>query len=324
MSNPLISVIIPTFNRSYIVAEAINSVLSQTIPANEIIVIDDGSTDETSEVLASFGDKIIVIKQENKGVSAARNAGIDRARGDWIAFLDSDDIWLPNRIAVLRQDIAGTDAGVHIANLEVTGLSYKYELFKLRNFRETGPLPVRFEDGFELIFLELTFLSGIAARREWVLRAGSFDVTFPFCEDIDLLYRMIFLGPWLANGIIVGKLRRVGSTSDSLSFQYHTNRILAASIRIKIYERLLGVFQPNSEQWLLVRRMISRCWFNAARTLNMNGQRVDARATLLRSAREHPTMKGWLRAIPPLLAGTSGYKLLELIETPGFFRDELI
>ena len=97
--NPLISVIIPTYNRAHMVAEAIESVLNQRLNAYELIVVDDGSTDETPKVLAGYNAAITVIRQINKGVSAARNQGIQSARGDLIAFLDSDDLWQPGKLA---------------------------------------------------------------------------------------------------------------------------------------------------------------------------------------------------------------------------------
>lgn len=89
-----VSVIIPTYNRARLVVEAIESVLHQTAPPREIIVIDDGSTDETPRALESFGNRIISIHQENQGVGAARNRGLAMAQGRYLAFLDSDDIWL--------------------------------------------------------------------------------------------------------------------------------------------------------------------------------------------------------------------------------------
>jgi len=89
-----VSVIIPTYNRAGLVVEAIESALRQTTPPREIIVIDDGSTDDTPRALAAFGDRIIAVRQENQGVGAARNRGLAMARGRYIAFLDSDDIWL--------------------------------------------------------------------------------------------------------------------------------------------------------------------------------------------------------------------------------------
>ncbi|MGO9687474.1 MAG: glycosyltransferase family 2 protein, partial [Syntrophobacteraceae bacterium] len=92
-SAPLVSVVIPTYNRERFVDKAINSVLSQSFNDYEIIVVDDGSTDETPRVLASYKDRVKYIYQKNSGVSSARNAGIREARGEWVAFLDSDDKW---------------------------------------------------------------------------------------------------------------------------------------------------------------------------------------------------------------------------------------
>ena len=88
-----ISVIIPTYNYARFLAEAIDSALGQSYAPLEIIVVDDGSTDATSEVLAAYGDRIRVLRQKNQGVAMARNAGIAAARGDYLAFLDSDDAW---------------------------------------------------------------------------------------------------------------------------------------------------------------------------------------------------------------------------------------
>src|SRR5690242_13806787 len=98
MPDPLISVVIPTFNRARCVANAVDSVLVQTFKDCEVIVVDDGSTDATAEVLKGYGNRVRVIQQSNRGVSAARNAGIRSARGEWIAFLDSDDIWNPDKL----------------------------------------------------------------------------------------------------------------------------------------------------------------------------------------------------------------------------------
>ena len=93
-----ISAVIPAYNAERYIARAIESVLSQTHPVDEIIVVDDGSTDGTAEVVRSFGEKVQLYQQVNAGVSAARNTGIKAATGDWIAFLDADDEWLPVRI----------------------------------------------------------------------------------------------------------------------------------------------------------------------------------------------------------------------------------
>src|SRR4029450_9561835 len=98
-SQPLVSVIIPTFDRATWVREAIASVLAQTYPHLELIVVDDGSHDATPEVIQAFGQALTYIRQAHAGVSAARNRGVAASRGALVAFLDSDDLWLPRKIA---------------------------------------------------------------------------------------------------------------------------------------------------------------------------------------------------------------------------------
>lgn len=93
-----VSVVIPTYNYGRFIVEAIESALRQTLPPYEIIVVDDGSTDDTAEVVARFGERVRYIRQENAGVSAARNRGVAESRGDYIAFLDADDIWEPTKL----------------------------------------------------------------------------------------------------------------------------------------------------------------------------------------------------------------------------------
>ena len=98
MRDPVVSVVIPTHNFGHFVAEAIGSVLNQTVAIAEIIVVDDGSTDDTHEVVGRFGQKVRYIVQANAGVCAARNRGVSLSRGSHIAFLDADDTWEPTKI----------------------------------------------------------------------------------------------------------------------------------------------------------------------------------------------------------------------------------
>ena len=96
MTGPSVSVVIPAHNAEPFLTDAIDSVLGQTV-AVELIVVNDGSTDETGRVIASYGDRLIQIAQEQRGLGAARNRGVTEARGKWVAFLDADDIWVPDK-----------------------------------------------------------------------------------------------------------------------------------------------------------------------------------------------------------------------------------
>lgn len=117
-----VSVVIPTYNRAKLVVEAIESVLRQTAPPREIIVVDDGSTDDTASALASFGDRIISIRQENQGVGTARNRALAVASSPYIAFLDSDDLWLEFKLE-LQIDILerNPDLGFLFSDFQIKG-----------------------------------------------------------------------------------------------------------------------------------------------------------------------------------------------------------
>jgi glycosyltransferase involved in cell wall biosynthesis len=100
-STPFVSIIIPTYNRDAFIQETVESALAQTWPAKEVIVVDDGSTDRTPEILSAFGERIRLIRQENRGVGTARNRAIQASRGEYFVFLDSDDLLLPNFLEVM-------------------------------------------------------------------------------------------------------------------------------------------------------------------------------------------------------------------------------
>src|SRR5262245_13627781 len=104
----MISVVIPTYNASRWLAASLNSILTQSEPPGEVVVVDDGSTDDSRDVLAAYRDRVEVVSGEHGGLAAARNLGLRVARGDWIAFQDADDIALPDRLARLQAHLART------------------------------------------------------------------------------------------------------------------------------------------------------------------------------------------------------------------------
>src|SRR2546430_1228645 len=112
MPEPLVSVILPVYNREKSVARAVESVLAQTYRPLELIVVDDGSTDGTRGVLEQFGGRIALLRQPNAGAYSARNLGLRHARGELVAFIDSDDIWLPHRLSAQVPLMRRPDVGL--------------------------------------------------------------------------------------------------------------------------------------------------------------------------------------------------------------------
>ena len=177
-----ISVIIPAWNRAREVCRAIDSALAQTLPPLEVIVVDDGSTDETPEVLARYGDRIRVVRQSNQGVAAARNAGIAVARGELLAFLDSDDVWLPRKLElqVARLD-ADPELGLVHCGVDFEGIGVNLDGME-------GSVAT------EMLRLErsviVTHGSGVMVPRRVVEEVGRFDARMRVSEDWDFCYRV--------------------------------------------------------------------------------------------------------------------------------------
>ena len=181
---PQVSVIIPTYNRAWVIKEAIDSVLTQDYTEFELIVVDDGSTDQTFDVLESYRNDIKVLSQKNKGVSAARNRGIAEASGNFIAFLDSDDLWLSQKLSVQ----------IDFFNQTPDALICQTEEVWIRNGLRVNPKK-RHKKPSGMIFkpslrLCLVSPSAVMIRRHLLDRVGRFDETLPACEDYDLWLRI--------------------------------------------------------------------------------------------------------------------------------------
>jgi glycosyltransferase involved in cell wall biosynthesis len=181
---PRVSVIIPTYNRARIIEEAVDSVLAQDYKGFELIVVDDGSTDNTSEVLARYEDDIRMIFQMNKGVSAARNRGIAEAAGKLIAFLDSDDLWLPQKLSTQVEFFRQRPDALICQTEEVWVRNGVRVNPKQRHKKPSGMI---FKPSLELC---LVSPSAVMIRRELLDTVGNFDETLPACEDYDLWLRI--------------------------------------------------------------------------------------------------------------------------------------
>ena len=184
MEKNFISIVIPTYNRASFLKEAIDSVLSQTYRNFELIVVDDGSTDDTPKLLSSYGEKIKVIKKANKGPSAARNRGIKAAKGGWIAFLDSDDVWKPGKLEKQVQFIKDNPE-IKICQTE--------EIW-IRNGKRVNPRKKHeMHSGWiyeQCLPLCIVSPSSVMIHRDVFEKVGLFDETMLACEDYDLWLRI--------------------------------------------------------------------------------------------------------------------------------------
>ncbi|MGA7180311.1 MAG: glycosyltransferase family 2 protein [Thiobacillaceae bacterium] len=203
MNAPRFSVIIPAHNSAKTLARSIDSVLAQTWPAHEIIVVDDASSDETSAVATAFGTQIRYLRREhNSGVSAARNYGVEQANGDWLAFLDADDWYFPERLRLHAEWIVQDpslnfltgDYEYHDEVGNLLGLSMKqHESGRMMLQKAGGETRVIMQDADFEAFVADHFgdTHTLSVGRDLFLKAGGYPLGFKVCEDVHLLIRIV-------------------------------------------------------------------------------------------------------------------------------------
>ena len=223
-----ISVVIPCYNRRHTLARALDSVYAQTSAVDEVILVDDGSGDGSADLVAQCYPQVKILRQPNRGVSAARNRGIAAAACDWIALLDSDDSWLPRKIARIR---AAQERHAEYV------LYHSDEIWMRRGVR-VNPMKKHRKHGgwiFEQC-LPLCVISPSAAvvRKSVLLDLGGFDESLPACEDYDLWLRLCRHYPvhYLPEPLIV----KYGGHDDQLSRRYP----MMDRFRVHALERLLA------------------------------------------------------------------------------------
>ena len=248
----LVSVVIPTYNRAWIVKEAVDSVLAQDYKDFELIVVDDGSTDDTSRVLAPYGDAIKVVFQENKGVSAARNRGVSQASGRFIAFLDSDDLWLPKKLSTQVEFFHQRPDALICQTEEIWVRNGNRVNPKKRHKKHSGMI---FEPSLELC---LVSPSAVMIRRDVLDSAGGFDETLPACEDYDLWLRISCRFPVYLIGTPLTVKR--GGHDDQLSKKAGLDKF-----RIKAIENIIktGILSDNQHRAAL-KMLKKKCGIYAA------------------------------------------------------------
>lgn len=242
----MFSVIIPNYNQQIYVQKAIQSVLDQTCRDFELIVVDDGSTDASRSVIEKFKDRVKIICQENKGLAAARNIGIQAARGEFVSFLDADDIWLPTYLETILSLIT-EHSGASIYYSRAQSIDNQGNALPQIFGASIHPVNTR-ADMFETL-LKANYLipSTITARKDVIADAGYFDQTLSACEDWDLWLRIApdhqFVG---TNKILV----RYRVHSESLSSDVDRMR----QAKLAVVEKQFGVNDGLLSNWSLKKR----------------------------------------------------------------------
>ncbi|WP_232223082.1 glycosyltransferase family 2 protein [Desulfosarcina sp. BuS5] len=247
MQKPQISVIIPTYNRGWVLKEAVDSVLSQYCTDFELIVVDDGSTDNTTALLQGYKGRLKVLQQDNRGVSAARNLGIKNSFGQYIAFLDSDDLWRPEKLSFQLEFFASHKEALICQTEEIW----------IRNGIRVNPGKKHkkisghiFEQSLSLC---LVSPSAVMMDRRLFDETGMFDENLPACEDYDLWLRTSLQYPvFLLDKPLVIKR---GGHDDQLSKAPGLDKYRVASILKLLQSDRLS----NSRHKKAVKMLLKKC-----------------------------------------------------------------
>lgn len=254
-----ISVVLPTHNRPQFVKEAIDSVLCQTFQNFELIVVDDGSDDETQSVVESYlhDNRVQLITQPNRGVSSARNAGLKKASAKWIAFLDSDDKWLPEKLQYQWN---------YISNHPEVFICQTEEIWVRNGLRVNPKKKHQKHSGWifeKCIPLCIVSPSSVMIHRNVFDRCGLFDETFPACEDYDLWLRIAleYQVITLSEKLIVKR----GGHDDQLSRKYWG----LDRFRVKALEKILTHPKITRKQ----RKLVERSIYNRVKILEKGAEK---------------------------------------------------
>lgn len=210
-SEPLVSVLINNYNYARFLREAIDSALNQTYRNTEVIVVDDGSTDDSSEIIASYGDRIIPVLKENGGQASAFNAGFAASHGEWICLLDSDDVWFPTKVEkVVKATRSWPEAALiyHRVQPASADLRPTRKVFPAGVFR--GDISARVKSGGGWWAAAPT--SALCLSRQSMLRIGTVpEEDLPICADGYLFCIAPFLGPVMGMRDCLAQYREHGS-----------------------------------------------------------------------------------------------------------------
>jgi glycosyltransferase involved in cell wall biosynthesis len=305
---PKVSVVIPTYNRADKVQNAVKSVLAQTVTDIDVIVVDDGSSDGTEKVLGeTYGDRIHYCFQKNQGVSAARNRGITEARGEWIAFLDSDDLWEKDKLEWQFKALErfAPQCGACYADARLMNHVETRTLFEMaeESYRHQDTMGVN-TDALRLLVRPggagmVVCPSSVVARAEAVRITGGFNPNLRFSEDSEFLFRLAMVTgfcyvnlPLLRKDQAPAKIRHVGISTEWNSLEFVLRQ---SQIRLETLLRLSEGLPRNIRK--LVREQLSSAHSGLTNCHLEAGQYAKAREEVSKAAQLNLTVNNavkWL------------------------------
>lgn len=315
---PQVSIIIPTYNRASFVTKAIDSVLNQTFKDYEILVIDDGSTDDTRKVLEPYANRIRYVYHENSGVSAARNAGIKEAQGEWVAFLDSDDEWAkdylstqvtqikkyPHAIAHITKAVTILPDGHRSSHFVETNFSGKFRSKPCLIFEK----PLRIIVNHVPWFLQSTIL-----RRDILFNTKLFDPELAIAEDLDVISQVAIQGPFTFNNRVLVEIFRREETIENLGTQSRKKGRYHYDSFGKAYTNLLGCRGLTFLERMTVSRALSTNWRALGNTLVMADKRFEARQFYKKSVSRSPSVRSLIKFLATFMPAYVSRRLVRNI-----------
>jgi glycosyltransferase involved in cell wall biosynthesis len=306
MNSPTVSAVIPAYNRARFLPAAVDSIRAQTYPCMEIVIVDDGSTDDTERTVQQLGAGVRYIRQANAGPAAARNRGIREARGELVAFLDTDDRWLPDKLA-LQVDVIRRDPTVALVCADMAIEDEHGTVQVASNFRQRGmqaffsglggrPIP---EAPRRLLEVNFVNTSTVLARRDVLLALDGFDRRLRYGEDLELWLRIAARHP-IACVPSVQEVRVEHSSNVTKSIE----PMLLGYVRMaEVIREWAGGSMPawgvDSDRYVAASLADLGYWYFAQGRLN------DARKAFQRSLRETPTVRaaayGLASLLPPFV-----------------------
>jgi glycosyltransferase involved in cell wall biosynthesis len=290
--NLRISAVIPTFNRGHIVGRAIESALAQELAPAEIIVVDDGSVDNTRSVAESYGQTVRYVHQANRGVAATRNRGVREAKCDWIAFLDSDDYWVPEHLSRIARAISATEGGavLYFADLQVPEGEGGHRYWHRCGFEIRGEWEFR-RDAAEWAFMRIQpmMLQASVLSRRVYWEVGGLPEQLRTREDTLLFFKLGLLYPACA----VSGCGTVMNSDDSIRLTqvYAGESLVFCDATISLYRELLaGLKDISRERRQVLTEALGSSYYARARVFSRRKDYLSAVKNLATSCRVSPSM----------------------------------